>query len=264
MSKQHTKESQRLRERERDRERMQRQFVYLSLLSFLLVFVDAVRNLRIVSPIQSLTIFDPEIIKTGSGSDEVAEPTKPLTHRRSFLTRFKAGLEAETAARKATGIQRKQRLQIDASKGNNDEDWAKRAASAGDRLRENEANAVERAYDESMMKFNSNDEAIILKKRASRNENKYQFVGVINPPSTSGKKSNKSNTPITWYARKKPPNSNWSVRLVHVNKDAIVKDLYDQRKIDIFAKYDNTGRTDIDKNQPIVTSEYSVRERSWK
>merc|ERR1712238_447392 len=90
------------------------------------------------------------------------------------------------------------------------------------------------------------------------------------------------------------------IRMIHVNKDAIIKDLFDRGKIDIFAKYTNTGRTstttDIDKQRqleqkavtqqekedggggtttkattktkaglvPIVTTQYEARERSWK
>jgi len=84
--------------------------------------------------------------------------------------------------------------------------------------------------------------------------------------------------------------------MIHVNKDAIIKDLFDRGKIDIFAKYTNSGRTstttDVEKQRqieaedkettttpssgssgttktkeglvPIVTTKYEARERSWK
>lgn len=82
---------------------------------------------------------------------------------------------------------------------------------------------------------------------------------------------------ISWHARPKPENAKWSVRLVHVNKDAIIKDLFNRGKIDIFAKYTNTGRQveTVEKGEdgetvtkkttvPIVTTKYEVRERSLK
>ena len=75
------------------------------------------------------------------------------------------------------------------------------------------------------------------------NPNKYQFVGLIKKPKTTGGSGGKEGDPIQWYARPKPRHAKWSVRLVHVNKDAIIKDLFDQGKIDIFAKYTNTGRS---------------------
>ena len=71
-------------------------------------------------------------------------------------------------------------------------------------------------------------------------------------------------TPITWYARPKPAIAKWSVRLVHVNRDAILKDLFNRGKIDIFGRYENTGTRDTTTNQPIIASKYIVRERSWK
>jgi len=130
-------------------------------------------------------------------------------------------------------------------------------------------------------------------------------VGVINSSRYNNKKKqnnkknkNKKQGPISWYARPKPKNANWTIRMIHVNKDAIIKDLFDRGKIDIFAKYTNTGRTstttDIDKQRqleqkavaqqqekedgdgtkktkktkaglvPIVTTQYEARERSWK
>jgi hypothetical protein len=60
--------------------------------------------------------------------------------------------------------------------------------------------------------------------------------------------------PIAWYARKKPSNSNLSFRLVHVNRD-ITKDLLDQGKIDIFARYSNTGRLNEATGLPVIRSD---------
>jgi hypothetical protein len=208
------------------------------------IFVQskAVRNLRIASPLQALTIWDAPIKD---------EPIK--TRRGRFLKRFRAGLEAETAARRTIAERRSQRLQADVTSN----DWAAKAASADARMRHKEARYVENAYDEAMRQLDeleSKENAIKRKKDI----NKYQFVGVVNSASAPDK------APITWYARKKPVESNWSVRLIHVNRDAIIKDLFSRAKVDIFARYDNTGERDKETNQPIVLSRYTVRERSWK
>ena len=56
----------------------------------------------------------------------------------------------------------------------------------------------------------------------------------------------------------------WLVRLVHVNRGAILKDLFHAGKIDIFARYVNTGtRAEATNQQPVIASNYIVRERSW-
>jgi len=210
----------------------------------------AVRNLRIVSPLQALTIWDPEA--------KEEEGAAPATHRGRFLPRFRAGLEAEAVARRRIGLERKRILQADATSAS--KDWADRAERADARLRESAARAVEESFDEAMKKFESASSSERKAKGKSKSANEYQFVGVVN--------SRSSGAPITWYARKKPLTggaSNWSVRLVHVNRRAIVKDLFNRGKVDVFARYENTGNADPERdNQPIVTGKYTVRERSWK
>lgn len=207
-----------------------------------LILVDqcqAIRNLRIASPLQALTIWDPEAKEEAASS------------RSRFLPRFKAGLEAEAKTRKKLAAKRQQRLQADATSS----DWAKRAAAAERQTRESDERIIERAFDEAVQKY----DALHEKAQKNPNENKYQFVGIVNPAGSSS-----SDKPITWYARKKPADANWSLRLIHVNKQAIVKDLFNRGKVDIFAKYENTGDRDPETNQPLVTSKYTVRERSWK
>lgn len=203
---------------------------------------QAVRNLRIAAPLQALTIWD---------SDIKEAPLK--THRGRFLSRFRAGLEAEAAARKSVAEGRNQRIQADATSN----DWAAKAASVDGRIRRNEARYVERAYDEALRQLDGTESR---NKPTNRKKeiNRYQFVGVVNSASSGARH------PIQWYARKKPAFSNWSVRLIHVNRDAVIKDLFNRGKVDVFARYDNTGERDKETNQPIVASRYSVRERTWK
>jgi len=255
----------------------------------LLTTVDAVRSLRIVSPLQSLTIWDREALGDVDDDDEAADgqsdaptataPKAPLapTHRSRFLPKFRAGLAAEAQARKAVEAQRRKKqrqVQITEGGASNAKNWAQQAADADAGIRDDEEREIEKAYDEGVRKVEEAKAALAAAKKKKRNQNSYQFVGAINIVGGSGADAK---PPITWYARKKPADANWSVRLVHVNRDAIIKDLYDRRKIDIFARYDNTGNVhdgvpdgrenqqqSPKQNQPIVTADYTVRDRSWK
>jgi hypothetical protein len=200
------------------------------------VSVDAVRNLRIVSPLQALTIPDPEV------KEEIT------TARRHFLDRFKVGLEAESKARRELAEKKSEQLQADATAP----DWAKQAASSVNRIRNADEKHIETAFDNAVAQFDRDRPS----KKAAKNSNRYQFVGLINSAS--------SKTPIMWYARKKPTNARWSVRLVHADQAAIVKDLFNRGKVDIFARYENIGKASDETKGPIVESTYAVRERSWK
>jgi hypothetical protein len=190
--------------------------------------------LKFASPLQSLTIPDAEVKETLKSK------------RQSFLSKYKSGLQAEAEKRRELALKRSQELQ-DASGDN----WAENAAGREQSRRAMEENLVERAHDEAVAKAKSGE-----MKASGKSSNNYQFVGVVN---RGGK-----NKPITWFARPKRSDSKWSVRLVHVNRDAIIKDLFNQGKVDLFAKYKNTGRLDEETQAPIVTSKYEVRERSWR
>lgn len=236
-------------------------FVAVATLLQLLSGASAVREIRFVSPLQSLTIPDPELFdKTPDPSSEGQGAL--TTHRRRFLPRFMAGLKAEDTVRQklATG-----QIAVDDDDDATDvsgKDWVGKAKAAQERRRKKEDALIEEGFDAAIAEFESSSAASAVPK--VQNPNKYQFVGLVD-------KSNPKK-PITWHARPKPAGSKWSLRLVHVNKDAIVKDLYDRRKIDIFAKYTNTGKTKImgegenakPTTVPIVTSKYEARERSWK
>eukprot|EP00980_Cylindrotheca_fusiformis_P019345 scaffold6638_cov127-Cylindrotheca_fusiformis.AAC.29 len=197
-------------------------------------FATAGRLLKFASPLQSLTI--PDV--------EVKENIKPK--RQSFLHRYKAGLQAEVETRRELAAKRTKEIQ-DAAASN--DGWAENRAARDQSRRAMEEKLAERAYDEAIAKVRSQEG-----KFTGTSSNKYQFVGVVN---RGGEK------PIKWYARPKPSDSKWSVRLVHVNKDAIIKDLFNRGKVDVFAKYKNTGSLDEETQTPIVTSKYEVKPRSW-
>jgi len=208
--------------------------------------VSAVRKLQIVSPLQALTIWDPEL------KEEVVETGGP-TRRSRFLERFRTGLQAEADTRKKLAESEKvaQQQQVVG-----DKNWAAKAAAMEMQQVHANEKMVEQAYDQAVAQFDAKTQ----RKMKKKNANKFQFVGVINS-SSSGASEEK---PITWYARKKPSDAKWSLRLVHVNREAILKDLYNRGKIDVFGRYENTGKRDEKTGQPIIQSKYTVRERSWK
>lgn len=198
-------------------------------------------NLRFVSPLQCLTIWDEQVKKEFS------------TPRSRFLPKFRAGLTAEVQTRKALKERNEKALtQLEEQGG----DWAKKAAILERRQQREADQLAEQAYDEAIKSFTSQQKAALQDTSSKTVPNKYQFVGVVNKASSS--------KPVTWYARKKPANAKWSLRLVHVNRDAIIKDLFNRGKVDIFARYKNTGQVDEESNQQIVKTDYVVKERSWR
>lgn len=216
---------------------MARLFLISTIVCMLQSQALAGKMIRFASPLQSLTIPD----------RDVKEELK--TERERFLPRFRAGLKAEVDARRDIASKRTSDLQAAAVSGSN---WAANTVDSERARRSFEEDMVEQAFDTATAEFNKKGKG----KKSRKPDSSYQFVGVVNRK-TSGK-------PITWYARPKPSHSKWSVRLVHVNKGAIIKDLFNRGEVDIFAKYENTGKVDEETNAPVVTGKYEVRKRSWK
>ena len=220
----------------------------------------AIARLRLVSPLQALTIWDPE----------VKNQTDSTTWRNRFLPKYKVGLEAETAVRKEYESKRQTLLtghMAMAKKGNKRDrnTWAQRVQKAERDLLLAEERAAEQAFDRATTEYEKQQQEERKQRTAQTptNLNRYQFVGVIHPPMAQS--SSSSSSPIiTWYARPKPSNAKWSIRLVHVNRQAVIKDLFQQGKVDLFAKYSNSGQVDEATGLPIITSQYKIRERSWR
>jgi hypothetical protein len=222
-----------------------------SLCSLILMPENAkgIRTLRFASPLQSLTIPDPEM----KDEEDLNTP------RKRFLPKFFAGLTAEAEARKEVALKRSRELQSSDLEGS---DWADKLVASDKVRREQEDAFVESVYDQAIAGVDSVEKTLIKGSQtlSRKSPNKFQFVGIIDRKKAAANVS----SPITWYARKKPASAKWSLRLVHVNQDAIIKDLFNRGKIDIFAKYKNTGVIDEETKTPIITSRYEVRERSWK
>jgi hypothetical protein len=196
--------------------------------------VQAIRHIQFASPLQALTIPEHDVVET------------PPTPRARYLQKIAAGLQAEQQVRDKLGED--DPIAVDTSQA----DWAQTATTNAKRQQLHKERMLEEAFDQAVAPV----EAKFSKKQTSSSSSQYQFVGVIQPHDTS--------KVIQWYARPKPANSQWSVRLVHVNRDAIVHDLFRRGKIDLFGRYTNSGSKDPESGLPVVRRHYSVRERSWK
>ncbi|KAL7439388.1 hypothetical protein ACHAXM_006640 [Skeletonema potamos] len=221
-----------------------------------------VKPLHFSSAIQSYTIFD----KSALLSPEYASP------RRKFLPRFRTGLTAERRAREVILDEERRGVLQDDDSASSSGSWAEASAAADEKKKKAIEKRVEAAHDAAVGEY---DRRVAARKSAASDKasfnSQYQFVGVVNDGKGSTNKGK-----VTWYARKKPTNSKWSVRLVHVNRDAVLRDLFVKGKVDIYGKYTNEGldkaafaAADADETQqpgmkPLIKGNYFVKERSWK
>jgi len=200
--------------------------------------VNVCLSLRFASPLQTFTIFD--------------NKEEPLP-REEYLSKYSVGLKAEMDKRNELQEKYEEFL---ARQDKESPGWARKAAKYERNLRSAQERLSAKAFDEAVRKFERQEKKRQKSSSSSRNPNKYQFVGVIN--------KSKPNSPIEWYARKRPAQATWSVRLVHVNKRAIIKDLFNQGKVDVMAKYHNTGFAEEETKERLVEGQYHVKERSWR
>jgi len=161
---------------------------------------------------------------------------------------------------------------LDGSSGS----WAEASAAADEKKKKESEMRVESAHDSAVAGY---DQRVASKRSlatpALASSAKYQFVGVVNDG-----QGNKKSSDVSWYARKKPKNSKWNVRLLHVNRDAVLRELFTKGKVDVYGKYSNVGLDqaafaaaeasgeDVDeegeKMKPLIKAQYTVKERSWK
>jgi len=180
---------------------------------------------------------------------------------------------AESAARDALAAER--RAELAQMGGPEDpsaygERWAELEEAREEVRRGEDEVRVEMAYDRATARFSKPEGPSSSSTDGSKRSGGYQFVGVVNAPGEvkAGKKDK-----VTWYARPKPTGSKWSVRLLHVDREAIVRDMFVSGKVDVFGKYVNTGKMAVDvgpdgqsraTRMPIIEGQYAVKKRSWK
>lgn len=201
------------------------------------------KTLKILSPLQSLTFFQ---------EDETAETTTP---RDDFLPKFQAGLTTETKTREQLARRREMLTNDEISAGS--DGWGKEMEERERDRSEKEEEIVDKAWDHVTAPFQKTPDTSAVSSSGS----KYQFVGVIQPPNSEKK--------VKWYARKRLTGSKWNVRMLHVNKDAIVRDMFTSGKVDIMGKYVNTGKSADEVKEgeqpslrPLIKGEYSVKPRT--
>lgn len=271
----------------------------------LVVCVDSVaaKKLRFASPLQALTIWDPESKSTTSAAptalimrnDANNTITKNSTQaRHAFLPKYKVALQTENAVRIKMAQGGDLGMDDDAveqlAKASSMKNWFQKAASLDMKKRLMQEAAIDKIVDDAVEEHcqQSSVESVAAA-RTHKNPNHYQFVGVIQKrdpeegaaAAVDGEVTAPSAESIKWYARKKPKKSNWSLRVVHVDKEAIVTDLFRRGKVDIFSTYQNTGakkvikkKFDDDGNEikskliPSVANKveghYHIVERSWR
>lgn len=212
-----------------------------------------IKPLQFISPLQTFTIFNKDCIEKSP--------------RKIFFPKFRAGILAEKMARDTIA---KTSEMCDDGEVSNEMDLSKMAGKVDAFKEKAKAKKIERLYNNYMNRLFPNDSVntngkVVNKKSVS----KYQIVGIVRPPSIGGKA-------IDWYARKRPANSKWYVRLVHPNRDAILRDLFIHGKIDIYGEYINTGKVSDqlggDNNhgqipigvKPLIEGKYTIRKRSWR
>jgi len=81
----------------------------------------------------------------------------------------------------------------------------------------------------------------------------FQYVGVIDGNKVkTDSSSNPLSSKVTWYKKKTSsstnpsPNPNWLVRVVNVNKAALLRDMLLSRKLDLYVTYTNSGKVHPD------------------
>jgi len=215
------------------------------------------KTLHFLSPLQSLTLFP---------KDDVS---KSKTPREEFLPKFRAGLAAEGRVRDTIA---RESGAFDGDDGEEEstyvgDGWEKRSEEDERRKIEGEEERAEGAFDNAAAIIDRSSGGGSGEKVA---KSKYQFVGVVQSASRSAGGGGKS---VKWYAKKRPSGSKWNVRLVHVNREAIIKDLFGRGKVDIYGEYVNTGKSEVNSedggntpmvSKPLIEGRYTVKERSWR
>mmetsp|Transcript_46317 Transcript_46317/g.68332 ORF Transcript_46317/g.68332 Transcript_46317/m.68332 type:complete len:364 (+) Transcript_46317:174-1265(+) len=204
------------------------------------------------------------------------------TPRAKFLKRLYAGLAAERPIRLQFKERREELAQAeldDDGRGGGyleEMEWRERLEIQRRRLKEEEERQCNAVFDNAWKSVVDDPMPPKSKNYAEKKKNQYQFVGVVSQPEGGdGSSSGDSEEAVVmdglapkgtvkWYARKKPKNADWSVRMVHVDRAAIMHDLFLKQKIDVYGEYRNTGAVDEETGKPLIEPVYTARERSWK
>eukprot|EP00540_Astrosyne_radiata_P007889 CAMPEP_0116836314 /NCGR_PEP_ID=MMETSP0418-20121206/8027_1 /TAXON_ID=1158023 /ORGANISM="Astrosyne radiata, Strain 13vi08-1A" /LENGTH=253 /DNA_ID=CAMNT_0004466069 /DNA_START=267 /DNA_END=1028 /DNA_ORIENTATION=- len=146
-------------------------------------------------------------------------------------------------------------------------DWPEKAARYEKSLLISQEKAAAKAHEDAMRAYQKKEGMEEEPETPTEKKDcEYQMVGVIRHSKKNNNDNNDNHENVQWYARKKPADSNWNVRLVHVNRAAIIRDLFCRGKVDVVAEYKNMGNTrepDQD-DEVIVKAQYKAKPRSWR
>jgi len=210
--------------------------------------------LNFASPLQTFTIYPKE---------KVIEEKSP---RERYVPKLKAGLAAERKAKII--IKAKEQYNMDNDDDYIGEGWDKKSAQLEKYKEEENDLKLERAFDRAVAPFSKSRIFTSIKKNTPSKKSSLQFVGLVHPP--------KNGKNVTWYARERPSESKWNLRLVHANRDAILRDLFIKGKVDVYGEYVNTGKSSsrdkedqdspaaVNNGKPLIQAKYTLKNRSWK
>ena len=90
--------------------------------------------------------------------------------------------------------------------------------------------------------------------KSAQRSQKYQFVGVCDETGAGRTK---------WYARPRPsgPKSSFLVRMIRLDKKALLRDMLLSREVDVYVEYENSGKVDGSNGRFLVEPKYSVKVR---
>ncbi|GMI09809.1 hypothetical protein TrVE_jg7400 [Triparma verrucosa] len=103
-----------------------------------------------------------------------------------------------------------------------------------------------------VVKFSTPLKSLSFPSSSSSSSSPYQFCGLLNEKTGS----------VKWYARKSPAKKTFKLRLISVDKRALLRDMLLQKKLDVDVQYKNTGRVDGETGKFLVEPIYEPRGRN--
>lgn len=199
----------------------------------------------------------------------IPDRSPPVSPRTKFLKKFRAGAANEGRVRREIArqefVRRSQEEQNDDNDNNNnsnrnrnekdddddeeedyeaDDAWAEMSEAKDELYRSEKQNKISQAFTEGFVRAETEEEESTTTTTtlvsSPKDDNEYQFVGVLGNKHPNSTTSN-TKKEVKWYARPKPKSAKWSIRLVRVDRAAVLRDQFVKGKIDIYGEYVNRG-----------------------
>ena len=82
---------------------------------------------------------------------------------------------------------------------------------------------------------------------------KYQFVGIINEK--SGR--------VEWHCRRAKTSKGFKLRMLQVNKNAMIRDMLLDKSVDVYVTYRNSGKVNPENGKFLIEPKYELKDRRW-